>query len=131
MPHRSIIDTLYCPHHALIFANISLFQVQDNNDALSYWLSNLSTLLVLLQRTLKASGTTSLTPQRRRSTSASLFGRMSQVSNSFQSLKHLDMHIVLFNIVIYLFYAYRGFELLLRVLGSRFSAGVCLVDWMT
>lgn len=53
-------------------------EVHDNNDVLSYWLSNSSTLLLLLQRTLKASGAASLTPQRRRSTSASLFGRMSQ-----------------------------------------------------
>ncbi|GLU14293.1 hypothetical protein SLE2022_308710 [Rubroshorea leprosula] len=53
-------------------------EVQDNNDILSYWLSNSSTLLLLLQRTLKASGAASLTPQRRRTTSASLFGRMSQ-----------------------------------------------------
>lgn len=53
-------------------------EAPDNNDLLSYWLSNSSTLLLLLQRTLKASGAASLTPQRRRSTSASLFGRMSQ-----------------------------------------------------
>ncbi|OVA04497.1 IQ motif [Macleaya cordata] len=56
----------------------SAIEAQDNNDALSYWLSNSSTLLLLLQRTLKASGAASMTPQRRRSTSASLFGRMSQ-----------------------------------------------------
>lgn len=56
----------------------SSIEVQENNDVLSYWLSNSSTLLLLLQRTLKASGAASLTPQRRRSTSASLFGRMSQ-----------------------------------------------------
>ncbi|KAL5728695.1 hypothetical protein ACHQM5_001747 [Ranunculus cassubicifolius] len=55
----------------------SSIEVQDNNDTLSYWLANSSTLLLLLQRTLKASGAASLTPQRRR-TSASLFGRMSQ-----------------------------------------------------
>ncbi|GKV00835.1 hypothetical protein SLEP1_g13455 [Rubroshorea leprosula] len=53
-------------------------EVPDNNDVLSYWLSNSSTLLLLLQHTLKASGAASLTPQRRRATSASLFGRMSQ-----------------------------------------------------
>ncbi|KAL9463743.1 hypothetical protein AB3S75_001531 [Citrus x aurantiifolia] len=53
-------------------------EVHDNNDRLSYWLSNASTLLLLLQRTLKASGAASLTPQRRRSTSSSLLGRMSQ-----------------------------------------------------
>ncbi|GMH17584.1 hypothetical protein Nepgr_019425 [Nepenthes gracilis] len=49
---------------------------QDNNDVLSYWLSNSATLLLLLQRTLKASGAASLTPQRRRTPSASLFGRV-------------------------------------------------------
>ncbi|XP_042508452.1 myosin-17-like isoform X2 [Macadamia integrifolia] len=53
----------------------SAIEAQDNNDVLAYWLSNSSTLLLLLQRTLKASGASSLAPQRRRS--ASLFGRMS------------------------------------------------------
>ncbi|PKA59009.1 hypothetical protein AXF42_Ash001102 [Apostasia shenzhenica] len=56
----------------------SAVEGQDNNDILCYWLSNCSTLLLLLQRTLKASGAASLTPQRRRTPSASLFGRMSQ-----------------------------------------------------
>ncbi|KAM5547298.1 myosin-17-like [Rosa sericea] len=56
----------------------SAIEVQDNNDTLAYWLSNTSTLLLLLQHTLKASGAASLTPQRRRTSSASLFGRMSQ-----------------------------------------------------
>ncbi|KAE8734661.1 Myosin-9 [Hibiscus syriacus] len=50
----------------------------DNNDVLAYWLSNASTLLLLLQRTLKASGDAGMTPQRRRSSSATLFGRMTQ-----------------------------------------------------
>ncbi|XVE89949.1 hypothetical protein DITRI_Ditri20bG0037300 [Diplodiscus trichospermus] len=53
-------------------------ETQDNNDILAYWLSNASTLLLLLQRTLKASGAAGLTPQRRRSSSATLFGRMTQ-----------------------------------------------------
>ncbi|KAH0931813.1 hypothetical protein HID58_008930 [Brassica napus] len=53
-------------------------QVPDNNEVLAYWLSNSATLLLLLQRTLKATGAASLTPQRRRTSSASLFGRMSQ-----------------------------------------------------
>ncbi|CAL1376584.1 unnamed protein product [Linum trigynum] len=56
----------------------SAIEAQDNNDVLSYWLSNSTTLLLLLQRTLKATGAASLTPQRRRSTSSSLFGRVSQ-----------------------------------------------------
>ncbi|KAG4908533.1 hypothetical protein JHK84_057080 [Glycine max] len=51
---------------------------QDNNDILAYWLSNASTLLLLLQRTLKASGAAGMAPQRRRSSSATLFGRMTQ-----------------------------------------------------
>ncbi|GAB4830499.1 hypothetical protein Ancab_020210 [Ancistrocladus abbreviatus] len=50
---------------------------QDNNDILAYWLSNTSYLLLLLQRTLKASGAAGTT-QRRRSTSATLFGMMTQ-----------------------------------------------------
>ncbi|KAL3520939.1 hypothetical protein ACH5RR_019088 [Cinchona calisaya] len=52
-------------------------KTQDNNDVLAYWLSNASTLLLLLQRTLKASGAPGMAPQRRRSSSATLFGRMS------------------------------------------------------
>ncbi|KAI4387355.1 hypothetical protein MLD38_005194 [Melastoma candidum] len=52
-------------------------EVQENNDLLAYWLSNASTLLLFLQRTLKPSGAASFTPQRRRA-SASLFGRVSQ-----------------------------------------------------
>ncbi|KAE9619039.1 putative myosin ATPase [Lupinus albus] len=45
----------------------------------TYWLSNASTLLLLLQRTLKASGAAGMAPQRhRRSSSATLFGRMTQ-----------------------------------------------------
>ncbi|KAJ8494164.1 hypothetical protein OPV22_015885 [Ensete ventricosum] len=54
----------------------SVIEAQDNIDVLSYWLSNSSTLLLLLQRTLKASGAASLTPQRHRT--SALFGRMSQ-----------------------------------------------------
>ncbi|KAE8667505.1 Myosin-11 [Hibiscus syriacus] len=51
-------------------------ETQDNNEILAYWLSNASTLLLLLQRTLKASGAAGMTPTRRRSSSATLFGRM-------------------------------------------------------
>ncbi|KAK4785846.1 hypothetical protein SAY86_002535 [Trapa natans] len=53
-------------------------EVPDNNVVLAYWLCNASTLLSLLQHTLKATGAANLTPQRRRTSSASLFGRMSQ-----------------------------------------------------
>ncbi|GAB4853754.1 hypothetical protein Ancab_017947 [Ancistrocladus abbreviatus] len=62
----------------------SAIEVQDNN-ILTYWLSNTSTLLLLLQQTLKATGAASLTPQRRRTISTSLFGRMSSLRASPQS----------------------------------------------
>ncbi|KAK3036849.1 hypothetical protein RJ639_031467, partial [Escallonia herrerae] len=52
--------------------------IEDNNDTLAYWLSNASTLLLLLQRTLKAGSAAGVTPQHRRSSSATLFGRMTQ-----------------------------------------------------
>ncbi|KZV36622.1 myosin-9 [Dorcoceras hygrometricum] len=60
-------------------------KTQDNNDVLAYWLSNASTLLLLLQRTLKASGAAGMAPQRRRSSSATLFGRM---THSFRGTPH-------------------------------------------
>lgn len=72
-----IIWLLYvsCSNYSFFF----LQKTQDNNDVLAYWLSNASTLLLLLQRTLKASGSASgLGPQRRRS-SATLFGKMTHV----------------------------------------------------
>ncbi|XP_052622290.1 myosin-11 [Lactuca sativa] len=54
---------------------------QYNNDILAYWLSNASTLFLLLQRTLKPSGSASgIAPQSCRS-SAALFGR---VTSSFR-----------------------------------------------
>lgn len=85
--HRGEICTVYvwniCNINAvyilLTLVAFALLKVQDNNDVLAYWLSNTSTLLLLLQHTLKASGAASLTPQRRRTASSSLFGRMSQV----------------------------------------------------
>ncbi|XP_074280784.1 myosin-17-like [Silene latifolia] len=63
----------------------SAIEVQDNNDMLAYWLSNTSSLLLLLQQTLKATGTAGFTPQRRRTMSTSLFGRMSSLRSSPQS----------------------------------------------
>ncbi|KAK7819265.1 myosin-8 [Quercus suber] len=48
---------------------------QDNNDHMAYWLTNTSTLLLLLQRSLKAS---SGTAARKPPTPTSLFGRMTQ-----------------------------------------------------
>ncbi|XP_077239309.1 myosin-9-like isoform X2 [Tasmannia lanceolata] len=53
-------------------------ETQETNNVLAYWLSNASTLLLLLQRTLKANGAAGMTLQRRRSASTALFGRMTQ-----------------------------------------------------
>lgn len=90
--------------HVLTFCKIHYLKVQDNNDVLSYWLCNSATLLLLLQRTLKASGAASLTPQRRRSTSASLFGRMSQVRNGIYSVPwHHPGHLISLFFFLFLF----------------------------
>lgn len=57
--------------------HLILLQDQDNNDLMAYWLSNTSTLLFMLQRSLKATGAVPRKPP----TPTSLFGRMTQVTN--------------------------------------------------
>ncbi|CAN8292826.1 unnamed protein product [Cochlearia groenlandica] len=59
-------------------------QKQANGDVLCYWLSNCATLLMFVQRTLKAGVTANLTPQRRRAASSTLFGRVTQVVQSLR-----------------------------------------------
>ncbi|XP_062018762.1 myosin-6 [Rosa rugosa] len=59
---------------------------QDNNDHMAYWLSNTSALLFLLQRSLKAAGTTS---HRKPSAPTSLFGRMTMGFRSSPSSANL------------------------------------------
>ncbi|KAG7592025.1 Myosin head motor domain [Arabidopsis thaliana x Arabidopsis arenosa] len=56
----------------------SAIEMQENSDVLCYWLSNSATLLMFLQRTLKAGATGSITTPRRRGMPTSLFGRVSQ-----------------------------------------------------
>ncbi|CAN8273523.1 unnamed protein product [Cochlearia groenlandica] len=53
----------------------SAIEVEDDNEHLAYWLSNTSTLLFMIQQSLKPGGT-GATPQRKPSVSTSLFGRM-------------------------------------------------------
>lgn len=65
-----------------LMLNFTSLQMQENNDVLCYWLSNSATLLMLLQRTLKAGATGSITTPRRRGMPTSLFGRVSQVVRS-------------------------------------------------
>ncbi|KAK4750895.1 hypothetical protein SAY87_004377 [Trapa incisa] len=52
----------------------SAMQSEDNNDHMAYWLSNTSALLFLLQKSLKAAGSTGST--RKSPVPTSLFGRM-------------------------------------------------------
>ncbi|KAH9292877.1 hypothetical protein KI387_041931 [Taxus chinensis] len=70
----------------------SAIENQENNDILAYWLSNTSTLLFFLQRTLKATGAAGVTPQKRRS-STTLLGRMTQGFRSSPSAMGLPFGI--------------------------------------
>jgi len=54
----------------------SAMQKHDSNEDLAYWLSNSSTLLIMLQKSLKAAGTTGSTPLKRPQTQSSFLGRM-------------------------------------------------------
>ncbi|XP_050209434.1 myosin-12 [Mercurialis annua] len=58
----------------------SCIESQDNISTLAYWLSTTSTLLYLLQTTLKANNTVKASSQHYRTSSATLFGRMMQPS---------------------------------------------------
>lgn len=61
-----------------IFASY-LLQNEDDNDHLAYWLSNTSTLLFLLQHSLKAVGSASHRKTPPTQPPQTLFGRMTQV----------------------------------------------------
>jgi myosin-5 len=61
----------------IIQTNGLIIEEKDDNDALSYWLSNTSTLIFLLQRNLKPSGVP-ITPQRHYPGSITFMGRMTQ-----------------------------------------------------
>ncbi|KAH9318468.1 hypothetical protein KI387_020237 [Taxus chinensis] len=63
----------------------STIEKQEGKDVLAYWLSNTSTLLFLLQSTLKANVAAGIASQRGRLSSVSLFGRMAQGFRSSQS----------------------------------------------
>ncbi|NP_001288468.1 myosin-6-like [Zea mays] len=54
----------------------SAMQKHDSNEDLAYWLSNSSTLLIMLQKSLKAAGSTGISPQKRPQTQSSFLGRM-------------------------------------------------------
>ncbi|PNT73745.1 hypothetical protein BRADI_1g00607v3 [Brachypodium distachyon] len=54
----------------------SAMQKQDSNAELAYWLSNSSSLLIILQKSLKPAGSTITTPLKRTTTQTSFLGRM-------------------------------------------------------
>jgi myosin-5 len=64
----------------------SAIENQDDNNHMAYWLSNTSTLLFLLQRSLN---TTGATPLKKPPTSTSLFGRMTMGFRSSPSAVNL------------------------------------------
>ncbi|KAF5194608.1 Myosin [Thalictrum thalictroides] len=69
----------------------SAIENQENNDHMAYWLSNTSTLLFLLQKTLKDSGTVGSTPSQKPPPATSLFGRMTQGFRSSPSSANLSV----------------------------------------
>lgn len=79
-----VVSMFFCTNanvmggHGLMLC-FTFLQMQENDDVLCYWLSNSATLLMLLERTLKAGN---IPPSRHRAMSTSLFGRVSQVVRS-------------------------------------------------
>ncbi|CAL9106643.1 unnamed protein product [Musa textilis] len=64
----------------------SAIEDEHDNDHLAYWLSNGSTLLFLLQRSLKVAGAVGSTAQRKPPAPTSFFGRMTQSFRSSSSV---------------------------------------------
>ncbi|MQL71296.1 hypothetical protein Taro_003628 [Colocasia esculenta] len=56
----------------------SAIENEESNEHLAYWLSNTTTLLFLLQRSLKAAGAPGSVPRKKPPPPTSLFGRMTQ-----------------------------------------------------
>ncbi|XAR58689.1 Myosin ATPase [Bertholletia excelsa] len=67
----------------------SAIENQDNNDHMAYWLSNTSTLLFLLQKSLKAAGASGGASHRKPPPPTSLFGRMTMGFRSSPSTANL------------------------------------------
>ncbi|XP_062149506.1 myosin-6-like [Alnus glutinosa] len=69
----------------------SAIEDQDSNIHMSYWLSNTSTLLILMQRNLKGFGVSGATPHRRPPPQVSLVGRMTMGFRSSPSPPNLPV----------------------------------------
>lgn len=65
----------------MCYANLVEFVLQneESNDHLAYWLSNASSLLFLLQKSINPPGAAGANPHRKPPARTSLFGRMAQV----------------------------------------------------
>ncbi|XP_031110719.1 myosin-6-like [Ipomoea triloba] len=66
----------------------SAIENQDSNDHMAYWLSNTSTLLFLIQESLKPAGSVAATPVHK--TPTSLFGRMAMGFRSSPSTANIN-----------------------------------------
>ncbi|XP_059432399.1 myosin-6-like isoform X3 [Corylus avellana] len=69
----------------------SAIEDQDENKDMAYWLSNTSTLLFLLQRSLKGAGSSGATPHRKPPAPTSIFGRMAMGFRSSPSSANLPV----------------------------------------
>ncbi|WRX08322.1 IQ motif [Theobroma cacao] len=67
----------------------SAIENEENNGHMAYWLSNTSALLFLLQKSLKAAGSSGATPSRKPPPATSLFGRMTMGFRSSPSSNNL------------------------------------------
>jgi myosin-5 len=85
MNHIAITYVVYLPCKStscnVLMVAFPPLKAQNDTRALAYWLSNLSTLTVLLQRSFKTTRTAISTPQRRRFSSERIF-HASQTSNA-------------------------------------------------
>lgn len=63
-------------HYSYLPKTSYISQKQDNNADLAYWLSNSSSLLIILQKSLKPPGSSVTTPMKRPQTQTSFLGRM-------------------------------------------------------
>ncbi|KAG6466163.1 hypothetical protein ZIOFF_076051 [Zingiber officinale] len=67
----------------------SVLQNEESNDHLAYWLSNASSLLFLLQKSIKPPGAAGANPHRKPPAPTSLFGRMTQSFRSSASFTNI------------------------------------------
>ncbi|XP_017698241.2 myosin-8-like [Phoenix dactylifera] len=72
----------------------SAIENEENNVHLAYWLSNTSSLLFLLQRSLKAAGAAGTVQHRKPPPPTSLFGRMTQRFHSSANLPVDELNVV-------------------------------------